>query len=336
MLMSGKVGRIRDVARESGLSIATISRVMNGSSNVKPETRDKVLRACEKLDYVPNPAARTLSTNRTKIVALIIPSVEHSIFAKYVTAIEQSLSDRGYSLVLAISNANPQDELNAALKLIGMGAEAFILTGADHDSQLPEILTRRDKPFVFTSVWFADRVYPNIGYDNRILAMQAVQYLFKQGHRKIAVVHGYLKESDRTLARCAGARDVADSGEIDFFETSVNVAGGKESAKRILQGSASYSAILCFSDVLALGAYFAITELGLKIPEDVSVMGFDNLDWSEHVVPALTTVDLQAQVMGEKAVTEVIDCLDTSTPITSSKLNARIIERASVGQISVV
>jgi len=169
--MSKKVGRIRDVAKETGLSIATISRVMNGASNVKAETREKVLSACAKLDYVPNPAARTLSTNRSKTIAVIIPTIEHSVFAKYITGIEQTLNQRGYSLVMAISNADPEEELEAARKLLGMGAEAFILTGADHSQELLDTFERRSVPYVLTSIYDSASAGPSVGYDNQQLAL---------------------------------------------------------------------------------------------------------------------------------------------------------------------
>jgi len=190
--MTKKVGRIRDVAKETGLSIATISRVMNGATNVKPDTRDKVLAACEKLDYVPNPAARSLSTRRSKTIAVIIPTIEHSVFDKYIAGIEQTMSERGYSLVLAISNADSEDELAAARKLLGMGAEAFIITGREHSQELIDMFRRRNVPYAFTSVWDKHRELPTIGYDNYSLAKQAVEFLHAHGHCNIAIVHGSL------------------------------------------------------------------------------------------------------------------------------------------------
>ena len=151
--MSRKVGRIRDVARETGLSVATVSRVMNGAKNVRDETRARVMEASEKLDYLPNPAARALSTKRSKTIAAIIPNINHSVFSRYIDALEQVLSDRGYSLVLAISDGDAEEELKAARKLLSMGADAFILTGLAHHAELFNLLDRRGLPHAFTSVW---------------------------------------------------------------------------------------------------------------------------------------------------------------------------------------
>jgi len=332
--MTKKVGRIRDVAKETGLSIATISRVMNGATSVKPATRDIVLAACEKLDYVPNPAARSLSTNRSKTIAVIIPTIEHSVFDKYIAGIEQLLSERGYSLVLAVSNSNHDEELAAAQKLLGMGAEAFVLTGKEHSQALIDMFQRRHVPYAFTSVWEPDLSIPTIGYDNYTLAKQAIDFLATQGHQQIAAIHGPLADSDRTRARRDGAM-AANNGQLtlDFFETSLNVEGGKRAAQSLLTTEARYTATLCFSDVLALGAYFALFEAGLKIPDDISVMGFDNLDWSEHVTPPLTTIDLPAKKMGISVVKQLINNLEKSEPIEPTLLPAEIVKRSSVAAI---
>lgn len=332
--MAKKVGKIRDVARETGLSVATISRVMNGAVNVKPDTRDKVLRACAKLDYVPNPAARSLSTNRSKTIAAIIPTIEHSVFAKYIASIEQTLGERDYSLVLAISNADPQEELKAARQLLGMGAEAFILSGSDHSLDLLDMFDRRNTPYVYTSIWEQDSPIPTIGYDNHELAARAVKYLALNGHERIAVIHGPLHESDRTRSRKAGAiAAIGDQLTIDFFEAELSVEGGKCMVQSILSTSTQYTAILCFSDVLALGVYFALFEAGIKIPADISVMGFDNLDWSKHAVPPLTTIDLPAEKMGREVASQIMESLEKAQPIVSTLLTANIVIRGSVQKL---
>ena len=307
---------------------------MNGAKNVSEKTREKVLAACEKLDYVPNPAARTLSTKKTKTIAAIIPTIEHSVFAKYITAIEQSLNKRNYSLVIAISNADQEEELQAAKKLLGMGAEGFILTGAEHNDQLLEMFTRRKVPYVFTSIWNSNSINPTIGYNNYALAAKAIEFLASCGHQQIAIIHGPLKESDRTQARRDGAVS-ANRGQLtlNFFETVLNVAGGKSAVKSLLNSDIQYTAILCFSDVLALGTYFALSEAGIKIPEDISVMGFDNLDWSEHIAPPLTTINLPAETMGHEVALQLMDHLEDINTIQSTQLSGYIIERDSVAKI---
>ncbi|MEO1140121.1 MAG: LacI family DNA-binding transcriptional regulator [Pseudomonadota bacterium] len=328
-------GSIRDVATETGLSIATISRVMNNNSNVSPKTRQRVLDACEKLDYLPNPAARALSTSKSKTVAAIIPTLEHSVFAKFTAAIERALAKQGYSLVLAVSNADEEEELKSARKLLGMGAEAFILSGTAHCPTLLETFERRQVPHVFTSVWDPDNPVATIGYDNAELARNAVQYLASLGHQEIGILHGPLAESDRTVARRQGAETVTSANmQLSFFETQLSVSGGKTATTEMLSRNLGCTALLCFSDVLALGAYFGLAEAGMTVPRDMSVMGFDNLDWASETVPPLTTIDLPAYDMGRAVAEEIIDYLERGVPLQKQLLSAQIIKRASVAKIN--
>ena len=336
--MTRKIGKIRDVAKETGLSIATISRVMNGAKNVSPATQERVLDACRKLDYLPNPAARALSTNKSRTIAAIIPTIEHSVFAKYIAAIEQTLSERGYSLVLAISNGKEDLELAAARKLLGMGAEAFILSGSAHSPELTGLFARRGVPCVYTSIWEPHSEVPTIGYDNFMLASDAVTFLAERGHGNIAVIHGPLDDSDRIRARRSGAGAAADTAGPDginlrFFETSLDVAGGKAAIREALGVFGACTAALCFSDVLALGVYFGLSEVGVKIPEEFSVMGFDNLDWSGTVVPSLTTINLPAREMGVNVASQLTAFLETGEAVVPTELAGHVIERDSVARI---
>ena len=307
---------------------------MNGATNVSPETREKVLLASKKLNYLPNPAARTLTTKKTKIIAAIIPTIEHSVYAKFIAGMEQTLAKRGYSLVFAISKSDEEQEKDAAEKLLGMGAEAFVLSGGRHDPELIELLTRRGVQFVFTSIWAPEGDVPTIGYDNFALARGAIHHLHRMGHQDIAVVHGPEVLSDRTTGRKRGAKS-AESAEIRlaFFEEELSVGGGKLAAYSMMKHKTKFTAALCLSDVMALGVYTAQSENNLAVPDDLSVMGFDNLDWSVHISPPLTTIDLPARKMGESAVTSLMDFLEDGTPIERKFFEAKIIERASVKKL---
>ncbi len=329
--MTEKIGTIRDVARATGLSTATVSRVMNGNPKVNPDMRAQVLKAAKQLNYVPNPAARALSTSKSKTVAAIIPTIEHSVYAKYITAVEQTLGRLGYTLVLAISHADPEQEMAAAEQLIAMGAEAFILTGADHSGDLIDLFARRGKAVIFTSIFDATSAIPTVGYDNIDIGASAMSYLDHCGHRNIAVVHGPKHESDRTVARCKGVESVTQGNvAAQFFEGELSVEWGREAARRILALSPRPTAILCLSDVLALGVMFHMHSDGLTIPDDISIMGFDNLDWSKDSHPSLTTVDLPATKMGEVAAELVVNQLEKNVPMKSIALPAHIVKRDSV------
>lgn len=328
--MSKPGGSIRDVARETGLSTATVSRVMNGGSNVSQATREKVLSASKRLDYMPNPAAKALSTARSNTIAAIIPTIENSVYAKYVSALERALIEKRYSLVLAIAKSQSEEEASAQ-KLLGMGAEAFILSGAIHSTQMIETLRRRGIPFAFTSVWNPENPSPTIGYDNKAIAFHAVTYLAAKGHRHISVLHGPLADNDRTALRLKGAKSAARGGvRLNVIETELSVAGGKSATRKILQNSDQTTAVLCFSDVLALGAYAALAVAQRQVPKDISVMGFDNLDWSKDIEPPLTTFDVPAEDMGTEVANVITAHLEKGDDINHLLLQCDLIERGSV------
>ncbi|MEM7238675.1 MAG: substrate-binding domain-containing protein, partial [Pseudomonadota bacterium] len=172
---------------------------------------------------------------------------------------------------------------------------------------------------------------PTIGYDNETLARDAIRFIAGKGHKKIAVVHGPTAESDRTRARKTGAEaGRSDKTVVDFFECRLDVPGGKAAANRVLRDGTDYTAILCFSDILALGVYFALIERGIAFPKAMSVMGFDNLDWTGAVVPGLTTINLPATKMGFDVADQLILHLEDGAPVLPTKLDGWIVERDSV------
>ncbi len=327
--MSERRGTIRDVARDTGLSVATISRVMNGAENVSRKTKEIVLEASQRLHYLPNPAARALTTKRSRTIAAIVPTLEHSIFARFLSAIEKELTRLDYSLVVAVSNSS-EDELAAALKLLGMGAEGFILSGLAHAPNLLDLLQMRSVPYVLTSCWSNSSDQNMIGYDNADLAKKAIAYLYGLGHRDIGILHGPLCNNDRTQARLQGAFEFSGHKlQLNPVENELSVAGGLQAASSLLSRNQNVTAILCFSDVLALGATFHFQKEGILVPQDISLMGFDNLDWSTCTTPPLTTIDLPVVEMGRLASERLIRKLDHGDIIKSAKLDAKIVVRES-------
>ncbi len=324
-------GTIRSVARDTGLSVATVSRVLNGSGNVSPDARETVLEACSRLNYIPNPAARALSTKRYRTIAAIVPTLEHSIFARFLTAIESELGKHGYNLVVATSHGDPAEELHGATKLLGLGVEGFILSGIEHHPGLLSTLDLHQVPCVFTSCFDESASRPTIGYDNAELAALALNLMQDYGHRNIAVLHGPTSNNDRTRERIAGARSaIRNDHNVSFVETDLSISGGLNGINEVLNGRHAFSAVLCFSDIIALGAYFELSKAGLSVPGDLSLMGFDNLDWADAAHPPLTTIDLPVREMGKKASAALVNHLENSRPIEHHKLIGKIVHRQSV------
>lgn len=338
MASQRKVGEkkpgVRTVAAATGLSVATVSRVLNGAASVREETRAQVIATMRELGYAPNPAARALATQRTKTIAAVIPTLSHSIFARFLNAVELALAERGYALVIATTNGDPQQELRRVNEVLGMGAEGLILSGATHDPKLLALIAQRAVPTVCTSIYSPRYRLPTIGYDNAGLGREALRYLIGLGHRRIAVIHGPLKDNDRTVLRLKGVeRGMAEGVSLNSVETSLDSEGGAMVARPLLAGRRRPTAVLCLSDVLALGVLFEAERGGLTVPDDLSVMGFDDLDWAAVCEPPLTTLRLPTARMGRRTADALVDHLDEGRDLPNVKLDAAVVERASTAAV---
>ena len=321
---------LRDVSREAGVSVATVSRVLNDSPRVTPETRALIEDAIKRLGFTPSPMARALNTGRTQTIGALVPTLDHAIFAKFLESLEKRLAHHGFSLVVSTTDSNPETETQKARKLLGMGAEGLIVSGKKRGPDFDDLIARFDVPVVITSYFDSTARYPTIGYDNQTAAELAINYLRKLGHRHICVVHGPTADNDRTIARLRGVGLHADTLSITNLETTLDVIGGSRIAERIIQSGMEVSAILCLSDVLALGVLFAFQRLNISVPDDISVMGFDNLEWSPHSSPPLSTLNLPVDEMGSKSADALCGWLNDELPIKPALLATTLVERETV------
>ena len=325
---------MRTIAQSTGLSVATVSRVLNGGANVRHETREIVQAAIRELGYSRNPAARALSTRRTKTIAAVVPTLAHSIFARFLFAVEQELAASGYALVIGTTGGDTDREYDRVREMLDLGAEGLILSGLDRDPRLTALIQAQDLPTVCTSVHAKDAALPTIGYDNRTLGTDAVTYLQSLGHRRIALVHGPAAENDRTRLRIRGVEDgLAPDASLHLFERSLDVSGGAIAARELFEAHPRFTAVLCLSDVLALGVLFEATKTGIAVPDQLSVMGFDDLDWAAYSAPSLTTIRLPVLDMGRDAARTLVERLDNGTAATGRKLNAEIVVRDSTAPV---
>ncbi len=323
---------IREIARRTGYSIATVSRVFNRPDAVSAKTRELIESAAHSLGYHPHPAARALATRRTRIVGAAIPGIEHSIFARFISALERGLKQHGYALVLATTGNDVQEEMERCSDLVRMGAEGIVVSGLDHHAGLLAMCAQRKIPLLCTSIFAPDPAHPpTIGYDNYALAANAAGFLKGLGHERIVVVHGPRHNNDRTRLRIRGIRSVLP--DVLLMETEMSVRGGCEALGNLDRGGTTCTAVLCLSDVLAQGVYFEAVRRGYRIPDALSIMGFDDLDWSRWLSPPLTTMHLPVDEMGHEAAAALVGHLDDGVPLVSRKLEGHVVERASTARV---
>jgi LacI family transcriptional regulator len=318
---------LRDVARIANVSVATVSRVLNNSPSVIETTKNHVNGIIKELGFSPSPMARALNTGRTHTVGALVPTLDHAIFAKFLEALEKRLSDHKHALVISTTNGNPETEFKQASALLNMGAEALIVSGKSRSSAFDDLVKRFNVPVIITSYYDPQADYPSIGYDNAAISKIALDHLFQKNYNSITVVHGPTAENDRTRDRLKGIKLDNRFNHISYLEAPLNIAGGCNAARQIIASDQKPKAILCLSDVLALGVLFELQRNKINVPNDIAVMGFDNLEWAEHTVPPLTSIELSVADMGKYTADEVCNFLNKGKRIDSVKLQGRLLKR---------
>lgn len=330
-----KRANLRDVAKAADVSVATVSRVINSPNAVTESTRRRVQEAIDQLNFVPSAAARAINSGRTRFVGALVPTLDNAIFARFLDALEKRLGVHQLSLVVATTDYELDTEAAKAKELLDIGAEGLIVVGVTHTPEFHALIERTKRPAIATSFFDPDGVLPTIGYDNAAAARIAMQHLHDLGHRRIAVVHGPELSNDRTQARLDGIREMRLGLELSFFEANVSLQGGVEAADAMHTAGSRPEAILCLSDVLAMGTLFGLQKRGIDVPGDLSLMGLDDLPGSAVAVPALTTVHLPVSRMGELAANALADWVESDKRPHSMQLPATLVTRNSTARRSI-
>lgn len=344
--MSGKRKRLQnrkrsqvraiDVARLSGCSTATVSRVQNTPDRVAPETRKRVLAAIRKLNYMPNSAARALRSESSRMIGIVIPTLSHAIYATLVDSAERRLAADGYSLLVATFEYDLAKEAQQISMLVERGTEGLILVGEDHVPEVYRLLDATGVPYINTYVFSPVGPHPCIGIDNRRASFDIASFLCSLGHRDFGVISAPYQFNDRAAGRVRGIRDGLAAHGISLPDDAVverpySIDGGRDGLRLLRSRRYPPSAIICGNDVLAFGALIECREMGLSVPEELSVVGFDNLDFAPHLDPALTTMEVPAGPMGEGAAEFILDALRDRTRLDRIRLEPKLIARRSTG-----
>ncbi|WP_193221986.1 LacI family DNA-binding transcriptional regulator [Amylibacter sp. SFDW26] len=322
-----KKATLKDVARTANVSIATVSRVLNNSPSVTKKTKDHVNDVIQKLSFSPSPMARALNSGRTRTVGALVPTLDHAIFSKFLEALEKRLSDHKHSLVISTTNGSPKTEFEQATALLNMGAEALIVSGKQRSLEFDALVKRFNVPVIITSYYDPNADYPSIGYDNAAISKLALNHFIEKQYNTVAVIHGPTTDNDRTRDRLEGIKSDNRFSDVNYMEVALSIDGGCQATRRIISSGQRPDVIFCLSDVLALGVLFELQRNNISIPNDVAVMGFDNLEWAEHTVPPLTSIELSVKDMGKHAADEVCSFLNTGKPIDSVKLSGHLLKR---------
>jgi DNA-binding LacI/PurR family transcriptional regulator len=295
---------ITEVARRAHVSTATVSRVVNGTARVNPETAERVRAAVEALAYYPNTNARALGSGRSGLYGLIISDITNPYFPELVKAFEDIAVEHGQEVLIANTNYDPKRMETCVIRMLQRKVDGVAIMTSEMEERLIGTFSTRKIPMIFMDTTTATRGVSIVRVDYTAGISQAMQHLFGLGHERIAFISGPLSLSSarvRADAFLSCIEEHAPGTKPQIEESDHHVEGGHRAMLRILRSGDRPTAILASNDLTAIGAMGAIHEHGLRIPEDISVVGFDDIELSAYTQPALTTMHVPRREMAATA-----------------------------------
>lgn len=310
---------MKDVCNLAGVSAMTVSRVLAAPDKVSPKTRAKVLSAVEQLGYVPDYNAGSLSSKRSKFVALILPTLTNSNFADMAEGLTEALAPHGYRPLIGYSSYSVEQEADLVRAMLARRPDAIVLVGGNHSKAATVMLHQSGIPVVETWDLPTAPIDAAIGYSNFEAGRLAAQYLVSLGHTRIAALGPRQDEARRDFRgeqRLAGfsaalaEAGLGDSHMIRLAQPPISFTQGASAMAQLLEQAPDVQAVFAVSDLAAVGAVMECYRRGIRIPEQISIMGFGGFEVGEQCFPSLTTISIDAQQIGHRTGVYLMDILD--------------------------
>lgn len=323
--------RLKDVAKKLNISVSTVSRVVNNKSYVKPEMREMVLKALDELNYSPNQIARSLKNKSTNTIGIIVPDISEDFFAYVIKGADEVLSKNGYTIILSDTGENPEKEESYLNLLLEKQIDGVILATVNKTPKALDTLFNNNMPVIFIdNLPSIKRNYDSVIIDNSKASYLAVEHLIKLGHQKIGIITGKLDETTG-YERLLGYKKALTDHGIAIDENLIKVGdfkekSGYENMKMLLNNEKQMTAVYAASSKMAYGAVKAIRQEGLRIPQDMALVGFDVHDVSGLISPGISTIIQPEESIGKVAAELMIKRLQDK----ENKLNQKIVLEPSL------
>jgi len=299
---------MKDIARDLGVSAVTVCKVLRNHSDISPETRERVLKRMKELNYRPNLAARALVTGRTNMMGLVVPDLVHPFFAEIAKGISKVLRKKNYCLVMSSSEEDPELEREEIDNLLARRVDGLILASTQWTVESFRRIEEQQTPYVLIDRKFAGLSANFVGIDDEEIGYIATQHLIEQGCRRIAHIRG--PETSTAIGRVEGYRralrehDLSISRDYVVLGRSIDDSGdvsGRESMEQLLKLDPKPDAVFCYNDPTAMGAMKAILDAGIRVPDEIAVVGCGNVNYAELLRVPLTSIDQESASIGERA-----------------------------------
>ena len=308
---------LRDVAREINVSARTVSNVVNGFEHVSPEMRRRVQDACDRLGYRPNPTARSLKTGRTQLIAFVMPEISIPYFAELAQSIIRNAQQAGYGVLIEQTNGDSERERDLIRTIAGQRLfDGIIFSPLSISSE--DLREGIGVPIVLLGEYIPDTDLDHVGIDNVAAAREATEHLLKIGRRRIAAVGAgaYGETADLRTRGFLEAHAAAGIAVEDWQLVHVDEFhrdAGADAMNRLLGGAPRPDALFCYNDLLAIGAARVALGAGLSIPDDLAIIGFDDIEEARYYTPALTSISPDKDSLAERAVARLVARIEART-----------------------
>jgi LacI family transcriptional regulator len=329
---------MKDIADDLGLSVVTVSKVLRNHPDIGEETRERVLKRVQELDYQPNVLARSLVTGRSNLVGLIVPDLLHPFFADVAKALSSAIGRKGYSLIISSSEEDPELERREIRQLLARRLDALVIASTGASIEQFELMERKKEPFVLIDRDFGGISANFVGIDDEAAGRIATEHLLDMGCKRIAHIRG--RANSTGIGRFEGYRKALlkwrlpcpDKYVVSRQNVDTNsVELGTEAMRLLLRRNPQPDGVFCYNDPLAIGALEAILEEGLRIPEDIAVIGCGNLHYDRSLRVPLSSIDQHSSEIGQRAADILLNMIESKQPprARSCILEPALVIRAS-------
>lgn len=329
---------LEDVARLAGVSLGSASRALSVPGQVKPVTLERVQRAVEQLAYVRHGPAQALASRRTKTVAAIYPTLDNPIFAVSIQSLQKTLLDLGYQLLVASHDYKPERESDVLRAIVERGVDAIVLVGTDHSEAVFDLARQYRLPYVMT--WSIDEAKSAqcVGFSYFDAARQMAELVVEYGHTRIALCNGKALGNERVRARIAATKAAMKAAGLELrpdwiIEQPFTFEGGRTAVRQLMTGQERPTALICGTDLQAAGAIGECRDQGLRVPEDLSITGSDDIELSSLLTPRLTTVHVPTFEIGVRAARRVVDLIEGNATAEMPELATHLVVRESLKRL---
>jgi LacI family transcriptional regulator len=319
--------RLKDIARDLGVSVITVSKALHDHSDISDETKARVLKRSKELNYRPNLAARALVTGHTNLIGFVVPDILHSFFSEIVRAVSASLQGTGYTLVTASSEQDPKLEKQAIEQLIARGVDALLVASTEWTVEIFRRVEEAGIPYILIDRNFAGLPSHFIGVNDEEVGALATRHLAEIGCKRIAHIGG--TGLSPVVGRMEGYKGalrklgLPPDPELIYNAALVEELGdatGYAATTNLLHLNPPPDGIFCYNDAIAYGAIAAVLDAGLCVPEDVAIMGCGNLLYNKFLKIPLSSVDQQTAAIGQKAGTLALQLIEAGEPVPPQRI----------------